>query len=189
MNQKQEKLKTLEEEMRKDKKLPLKSNLVFGEGSARAKIIFIGEAPGAKEDELGRPFVGHSGKLLEESLKEIGLKREDVYITNIVKRRPPENRDPSLKEIEAYQPYLERQLEIIKPKIIVSLGRFSLNYFFPDLKISEAQGRIFAYELGSETKFTVKILPIFHPAAAFRKKENLIKFKKSFRILSNFLKS
>ncbi|MBN2854477.1 uracil-DNA glycosylase [Patescibacteria group bacterium] len=183
MSQKQEKLKMLEAEMRKNKKLPLKSNLVFGEGSVKAKIVFIGEAPGAKEDELGRPFVGRSGKLLEESLEEIGLKREEVYITNIVKRRPPENRDPSLKEIEAYRPYLEKQLEIIKPKIIVSLGRFALNYFFPDLKISEAQGRIFDYELGSENKFKVKLLPIFHPAAAFRKKETLKEFKKSFKLL------
>lgn len=186
MTQKQEKLKILEAEIRKNKKLPLKSNLVFGEGSANAKIVFIGEAPGAKEDELGRPFVGRSGKLLEESLKEIGLKREEVYITNIVKRRPPENRDPSLKEIEAYRPYLERQLEIIKPKIIVSLGRFALNYFFPDLKISEAQGRMFDYELGPENKVKVKILPIFHPAAAFRKKETLKEFKKSFKILNSF---
>ncbi len=181
MNKKQEKLKALEAIMRANKKLPLKSNLVFGEGSINAKIIFIGEAPGAKEDELGRPFVGRSGKLLEESLKEIGLKREDVYITNIVKRRPPENRDPNPKEIEAYKAYLEKQLEIIKPKIVVSLGRFALNYFFPYLKISEAQGKIIDYRF--------KILPIFHPAAAFRNKKTLKEFKKSFRILSNFLKS
>lgn len=179
MSLKQEKLKMLELEMRANKKLPLKSNLVFGEGSASAKIVFIGEAPGAKEDELGRPFVGRSGKLLEESLKEIGLKREDVYITNIVKRRPPENRDPSPQEIEAYKPYLEKQLEIIKPKIVASLGRFALNYFFPDLKISESQGKIIDYKF--------KILPIFHPAAAFRNKKTLKEFKKSFKVLAKKL--
>jgi DNA polymerase len=186
MSLKQEKLKALEAEMRKNKKLPLKSNLVFGEGSVNAKIVFIGEAPGAKENELGRPFVGRSGKLLEESLKEVGLKREAVYITNIVKRQPPENRDPSLKEIEVYRPYLKRQLEIIKPKIIVSLGRFALNYFLPDLKITEAQGQIFDYKLDSENKFQVKLLPIFHPAAAFRKTETLKEFKKSFKLLNSF---
>ena len=179
MTLKVEKLKTLETEMRANKKLPLKSNLVFGEGLANAKLVFIGEAPGAKEDELGRPFVGRSGKLLEESLKEINLKREDVYITNIVKRRPPENRDPNPQEIEAYRPYLEKQLEIIKPKIIVSLGRFALNYFFPDLKITGAQGKIFY------NKF--KILPIFHPAAAFRNKKTLKEFKKSFKVLEKEL--
>ncbi|NCN22043.1 hypothetical protein GW934_00945, partial [Candidatus Falkowbacteria bacterium] len=124
-----------------------------------------------------------------ESLKEIGLKREEVYITNIVKRRPPVNRDPNPREIEAYKPYLEKQLEIIKPKIIVSLGRFALNYFFPDLKITGAQGQVFDYELGSENKFKIKLLPIFHPAAAFRKKETLKEFKKSFKVLVRFLKA
>lgn len=179
MSLKQKKLKALELEIRANKKLPLKSNLVFGEGLASANIVFIGEAPGAKEDELGRPFVGRSGKLLEESLREIGLKREDVYITNIVKRRPPENRDPKPQEIEVYKPYLEKQLEIIKPKMIITLGRFALNYFFPDLEISKVQGKVIDYKF--------KILPIFHPAATFRNKKTLKEFKKSFKVLKEKL--
>ncbi len=179
MSQTEEELKNLNSKMIRDKKLPLKSNLVFGEGKAKVKIVFIGEAPGAEEDKLGRPFVGRSGKFLDKHLEIIGLKREDVYITNIVKRRPPLNRDPKPEEIESYRPYLEKQLEIIKPKLVVTLGRFSLNYFFPDLKISIVQGKILDYK-----KF--KVLPVFHPAAAFRKKDNLEEFKKSFQIIKKF---
>jgi len=168
------KMNKLYQEMLENKKLPLSpANLVFGEGSVDAVIFFIGEAPGAKEDELVRPFVGRSGQLLTKMIENIGLKREDVYISNIVKRRPPENRDPSPKEIEAYTPYLKKQIEIINPKIIVTLGRFSMNHFVPDAKITRDQGKIF--EISGQ-----KIMPILHPAAALRGNKNMAEFKKSF---------
>ncbi len=180
MINKEQQLKKLEDEMRFDKKLAFSTNLIFGEGSAEAKIIFIGEAPGAKEDELIRPFVGRSGKLLNSSLENIGLKRADVYITNIVKRRPPENRDPSILEIEAYRPYLKKQLEIIKPKIIVTLGRFAMNYFLPEAKMIRDQGKVFNLD-----KFL--LMPIIHPAAAMRSKKSLKSFNDSFLKLKDLL--
>lgn len=182
------KLEALNLEIKNNKKLPLKSNLVFGEGPISARFVFIGEAPGANEDKLGRPFVGCSGKLLEKSLVEIGLKRQEVYITNIIKRRPPNNRDPKPREIKAYRSYLERELEIIKPKLVITLGRFALNHFFPDLKISNVQGKVLDYELKSENKkkLAIKILPLFHPSATFRNKKMLEAFKKGFDVIRNF---
>src|SRR5258708_36834114 len=127
----------LEAEIAADASLPLReSNLVFGEGNTDCEVMFIGEAPGLNEDRLKRPFVGRGGQLLDQMNTEIGWKRADVYITNIVKRRPPENRDPLPNEIEAYKPYLTRQIEIINPKIIVTLGRFSMTYFLPESKIT-----------------------------------------------------
>src|SRR5260221_11477087 len=139
---KKEKLEKLEAEMAADKKLPLRTNLVFGEGNPDCDVLFIGEAPGRDEDIQKRPFVGRSGQLLRKSIRELGWKEGDVYITNIVKRRPPENRDPLPEEIEMYQPYLTRQIDIIKPKLIVPLGRFSMNYFLPSAKITRDQGKI-----------------------------------------------
>ena len=180
MKNKELQLENLFKEMLQDKKLPFSSNLVFAEGSAEAEVVFIGEAPGAKEDELLKPFVGRSGKLLTESLKEISLERNDVYITNIVKRRPPDNRDPNLQEIAAYKPYLDRQLAIIKPKIIVTLGRFALNYFLPAEKITQAQGKVFLVA-------NLKILVMFHPAAALRRKKLKEEFKNSFKVLQKLL--
>lgn len=177
---KEKQLKKLEDEMRLDKKLAFSTNLVFGDGPAEAKIVFIGEAPGAKEDLEGRPFVGRSGKLLSAALEDIGLKREDVYITNIVKRRPPENRDPSILEIEAYSSYLKKQLHIIKPKVVVTLGRFSMNYFLPEAKISRDQGNLFEID-------GFKLMPIIHPAAAMRSTCNLKSFNDSFLKLKNLL--
>lgn len=156
-------LKNLHEEVARDASLPLyrEASLVFGEGNPEAEVMFIGEAPGFHEDRLGRPFVGTAGKLLDKLLLGIGWRREDVYITNIVKRRPPENRDPLPEEIEAYKPYLTRQIEIINPKAIVPLGRYSMNYFLPEAKISRDQGRVFF--VGGR-----RIIPMFHPAAALR---------------------
>lgn len=133
--------------------------LVVGEGSANADIVFIGEAPGAKEDQLGRPFVGAAGKFLDEMLDTINLSRADVYITNIVKYRPPGNRDPLPEEKAAFLPYLNKQLEIIKPKLIVFLGRHSMNVFLPELRISEAHGQA-VYQDGRV------YIPLYHPAAA-----------------------
>jgi uracil-DNA glycosylase family 4 len=168
--------KNLEAEMVADKILPLTTNLVFGEGSPDAEVIFIGEAPGANEDIEKRPFVGRGGQLLRKNIRNIGWKEEDVYITNIVKRRPPENRDPLPEEIEAYKPYLARQIEILAPKVIVTLGRFSMNYFLPMAKITKDQGKIFRL-----SKYCV--LPMFHPAAALRNPEVMREFEATFKKL------
>lgn len=182
MKNKEKQIFELSKLMKADKKLVFKTNLIIGEGSLDSEIVIIGEAPGAKEDELKRPFVGRSGKLLDATLESIGLKREDVYITNIVKRRPPENRDPSPLEIAAYKPYLEKQLTIIKPKIIITLGRFSMNYFLPEAKIMRDQGCLFDF-----TEF--KLMPIIHPAAAMRSKKNLEAFTEAFKKLKKELKN
>jgi uracil-DNA glycosylase family 4 len=175
-------LEKLESEMEADKNLPLRpANLVFGEGNIDCKVLFIGEAPGAKEDELKRPFVGRSGQLLDKNVERIGWKREDVYITNIVKRRPPENRDPSPAEIEAYKPYLTKQIEIINPRVIVTLGRFSMNYFLPEAKISKDQGKVFNVD-------GRLLMPMFHPAAALRGTVKMKDFEKTFSKLAKLVK-
>jgi len=137
---------------------------VPGDGNPSAKIFFIGEAPGKKEDEGGTPFTGAAGKFLNEMLEMIHLKREDVYITNIVKYRPPDNRDPLPSEKEACRDWLLEEINFIKPKIIVFLGRHSMNDFFPDLKISDAHGKLIYKKLnGIKTKY---FLPLYHPATA-----------------------
>ena len=174
-------LKKLEQEIANDKNLPLKSNLVFGEGNPDCEVLFIGEAPGLVEDEQRRPFVGRSGQLLRKSGRELGWKEEDVYITNIVKRRPPENRDPLPEEIEKYKPYLTRQIEIINPKVIVSLGRFAMNYFLPFAKITRDQGKLF--KTGC-----LFVAPMFHPAAALRAPVMMDEFQKNFKKLPAMLK-
>ena len=174
-------LQKLKEAMFADKSLPLDTNLVFGEGNAEAEFFFFFEAPGAEEDKLVRPFVGRSGQLLRKNIRKIGWREEDVYITNIVKRRPPENRDPTPDEIEKYKPYLARQIKIINPKIIVPLGRFSMNYFLPLAKISRDHGKIFQAEGRT-------IFPLFHPAAALRSTDVLAELEKSFRKLPEIKK-
>lgn len=141
-----------------------RSNLVFGEGSPEAEIIFIGEAPGEKEDKQGRPFVGAAGKLLDEMIASVALMRKDVYIANVLKCRPPGNRDPLPDEVKACWPYLEKQVLTIKPKLIVLLGRHSLERFIPGQKISEVHGKPLRRNfpgLGSQVFF-----PVYHPAAA-----------------------
>ena len=143
---------------------------VIGEGSHDAKIMFVGEAPGRNEAATGRPFCGAAGKILDELLKSAGIKRQDVYITNIVKDRPPMNRDPLPEEIEIYGPFLDRQIAIIQPKVIATLGRFSMEYIMRkfDLSsrldtISRIHGIIFEAE-AEHGKIT--IIPLFHPASA-----------------------
>mgnify|MGYP003393206227 CR=1 FL=1 len=137
---------------------------VPGDGSAEAEIVFVGEAPGKKEDELGRPFVGSAGKFLAEMLAEINLKREDIYITNIVKYRPPNNRDPLPEEKSACRAWLLEELKIISPKLIIFLGRHAMNNFFPELKISSAHGKLLIKPFqGMSTKY---FFPLYHPAAA-----------------------
>jgi DNA polymerase len=135
------------------------TQLVMGGGSPNADVVFIGEAPGAKEDQLGQPFVGAAGKFLDEMLASIAMDRSSVYITNIVKYRPPANRDPLPAEIEAFKPYLYQQLEVIAPKLVVFLGRHAMSVFLPELKISQAHGRIYR-------KDNLTYMPLYHPAAA-----------------------
>ncbi len=135
------------------------TQLVFGDGSPDAQIVFIGEAPGKNEDLQGLPFVGAAGKFLNEMLATIGLKRADVYITNIVKYRPPQNRDPFPDEKLAFLPFLKAQLAVIKPKLIITLGRHSMEALLPGLKISDVHGQ--PKRLGGQV-----YLPLFHPAAA-----------------------
>lgn len=137
--------------------------LVMGDGNPTAGIVFIGEAPGKQEDEQGLPFVGASGRFLNEMLAAAGLNREDVYITNIVKYRPPNNRDPLPEEKRAFWPYLMRQLEIIHPKVVITLGRHSGACFIPDLVISKEHGhaRTVTYH-----DYEFLVIPLYHPAAA-----------------------
>jgi DNA polymerase len=146
------------------------TQLVFGDGNPNANLVFIGEAPGKKEDEQGIPFVGAAGRFLDEMLEMIGLKRSDIYITNIVKYRPPNNRDPLPEEKKTFLPYLQSQLEVIQPKVIVTLGRHSMNCFLPDLQISQVHGQPkrvrLSLKANSADTLEAVILPLFHPAAA-----------------------
>lgn len=135
------------------------TNLVFGDGNPDADIVIIGEAPGKREDEQGLPFVGASGKFLAEMLASINMRREQIYITNIVKYRPPNNRDPLPTEKTAFLPFLERQLDVIQPLLVVTLGRHSMNCFLPGLQISEVHGE-------PKRKGDRVYLPLYHPAAA-----------------------
>lgn len=139
------------------------TQLVMGDGDANADIVFIGEAPGKQEDAQGLPFVGASGKFLNEMLAAAGMKREDVYITNIVKYRPPDNRDPTPEEKQEFWPYLMRQLEIINPKVVITLGRHSGMCFIPELVISRDHGHARKVQF-QEHEFLV--IPLYHPAAA-----------------------
>ena len=139
------------------------TNLVMGDGNINADIVLIGEAPGKKEDETGLPFVGAAGKFLNEMLAGAGLVRSDVFITNIVKYRPPNNRDPLPEEKAAFWPYLVRQLDVIQPQVVVTLGRHSMEYFIPDRKISEIHGQPKRITFG-DSKLVV--VPLYHPAAA-----------------------
>ena len=162
-----------------------RNNPVPGEGGNKRSVMFIGEAPGKWEDIKGRPFVGAAGKYLDELLSSIGLTREDVYITNIVKCRPPGNRDPRDDEIEKCVPYLDRQISVLKPKIICPLGRFSSRYIlnkfgFEMSSISRVQGTVF--------KGDIIIIPMYHPAAALYHGEWKADLQKAFYLLRDVLK-
>lgn len=163
---------------------------VIGEGSHFAKIMFIGEAPGKNEAATGRPFVGASGKFLAEMLESVELKREDVYITNIVKDRPPENRDPTPSEIEQYGPFLDRQIAIIEPKVIATLGRFSMVYVMNRLglgfeiePITKAHGKSYTAKASYGNVF---IIPLYHPAAALYNGSLRGTLKKDFKVLKQY---
>lgn len=163
---------------------------VIGEGSHFAKIMFVGEAPGRNEARTGRPFCGRAGQILDELLNSVGIKREEVYVTNIVKDRPPQNRDPLPEEIKIYGPFLDRQIEIIKPELIATLGRYSMNYIMPKFglglelePISKAHGKTYEAE-ASYGK--IKIIPLYHPAVAVYNSHTLDTLKKDFEVLKEF---
>jgi len=157
-----------------------RTNAVPGEGPANAQLFFIGEAPGAQEDETGRPFVGRSGKLLISIIKEIGLSREDVFISSILNCRPPKNRTPKRSEIELCRPYVEKQIELINPRILVLLGRIAISSMVGPWKVTELHGRFF--EAKGRTYFMT-----FHPAAALRSSRVKDLMRDDFRILQSAL--
>jgi DNA polymerase len=172
------------QEIKDCRKCPLwktRTNLVFGSGSQRARVMFIGEAPGYHEDKQGKPFVGAAGQLLDSLLSSIGLKREEVFIGNVLKCRPPENRDPLLQEIETCKGYLYRQIEIINPPVICTLGRFSTNLILGrEVSISKVRGKIF--KVNGRT-----LIPIFHPAAALYTRANLPLLEADFQAIKQVL--
>jgi DNA polymerase len=169
--QKTKKLTELYIKMKADKTLPLQdgaTNLVFGAGSPSAEIMLIGEGPGYWEDQKGKPFVGNSGKFLDQLLHSIKLPRETVFITNVVNYRPPENRDPLPEEMAAFQPYIDKMIKIIEPKIIITLGRFSMAKFIPGVKISDVHGK---ERVINWKGHKIIIIPMYHPAAGLRNGE------------------
>lgn len=190
--EKTEKLKKIRDEVWNLEGSPLytyrkKNNYypVIGEGNHSAKIMFIGEAPGKNEAETGRPFCGAAGKILDQLLENTSLKREEVYITNVVKDRPPQNRDPTLEEIETYFPYLIRQINIIKPRKIATLGRFSMKHIMEHFglgekiqPISRIHGEVFSVQ---SSYGNIKIIPLYHPAVAVYRPDKLPVLKKDFK--------
>ena len=193
---KQEELQKLADIIEEDDPTPdlrtQATQLVFGSGNPDADIVFIGEAPGKKEDQTGEPFVGAAGKFLDEMLASVHLKRDDIYITNIVKYRPPSNRDPLPEEKSAFWPYLLQQIAIIKPKIVATLGRHSGQAFLQDLRISADHGQPKRIQLTlSGREQSIVILPLYHPAAALYNgglRETLLEdFKAVPHIISNEL--
>ncbi len=158
-----------------------RTNAVPGEGPDRADIMFIGEAPGFHEDRQGRPFVGPAGQYLEELLGLIGMKREQVYICNVVKCRPPQNRDPEPAEMEACKPYLDRQIELVRPKVIITISRFAMARWFSGRKISEIHGQ--------PKKFGhLVVLPMYHPAAALHQPSLKRVLEEDFKRIPQILK-
>ena len=163
---------------------------VIGEGSLDANIMVIGEAPGKKEAETGKPFCGRSGKMLDQLFVSIGVSRDEVYITNIVKDRPPKNRDPLPEEIALYGPFLDRQIDIIKPKVLVTLGRFSMEYILKKYNleselepISKAHGK--QYE-ALALHGRIDIVPLYHPAAAIYNRSLIETLTEDFKILKKY---
>lgn len=187
MNKKEE-LDELKNEMERDDNLPLKTsgaNLVFGVGNPETEILFVGEGPGYWENLKKEPFVGNAGKLLDNLLLSIKLPRSEVYITNVVHHRPPENRDPLPEEISAYGKYLDKIIRIINPKVIVTLGRFSMGKFLPGAKISGAHGKIFDVVWNGKS---MTVVPMYHPAAALRRGDVMQQIKNDFLKLPSYLK-
>lgn len=158
-----------------------RTNAVPGEGPADADIMFIGEAPGFHEDREGRPFVGAAGKYLDELLASIGMQRAQVYICNVIKCRPPQNRDPLPEEMEACRPYLDRQIELINPRVILTISRFAMARWFPDKKISEIHGK--PKRIGHRV-----IVPMYHPAAALHQPSLKRVLEEDFKRVPQILK-
>lgn len=159
-------------------------DIVHGEGNQQAEIMLIGEAPGYYESVQRRPFVGRSGQLLRKVLVESGLLESQVYISNIVKVRPPDNRDPLPEEILAFKPYLDAEINLIKPKLIVTLGRFSMGKFLPEVKVSQVHGRLHKIRWNEQTLF---ILPMYHPAAALRATRIKLAFIEDFAKIAKII--
>lgn len=177
-------LEKLAAEVAQCQKCPLsrgRTRTVPGEGPADARLLFVGEAPGFHEDREGRPFVGAAGKFLEDLLRSIALTREQVYICNVIKCRPPNNRDPLPEDIEACRSYLDRQLDLIRPRVIVTLGRYSMARYFPNASISQIHGR--AKKIGE-----VLYLPLFHPAAALHQPRYKAAIEEDFLKIPGLLK-
>ncbi len=183
-----EKLSVLNTKWAKENTCKLKKTAtqpVFGEGSPTADIVFIGEAPGKMEDKTGKPFVGASGKFLAEMLDSIKLKREDVYITNIVKYRPPDNRDPLPEEKESCRQWLEAELNLIKPKLVVFLGRHAMRNFFPDYVIGDVHGTLIHKKI--PRVYTEYFLPLYHPASALYNGGMRETLKEDFVLISKII--
>lgn len=183
---KREQLENLHKEW-ESKSLPLRKdahNMVWGQGNLNSKIYMLGEAPGKFEDLQGKPFVGPAGRLLDKLLGSIGLKRENVFISNLVRFRPPENRDPKPEEIDAFEQSVDEEIKIIDPKIIVTVGRFSLNKFLPNAKISQVHGKVFQVKWKGKN---LMLIPIYHPAAALRRIDIKKQIKKDFQVIKKML--
>ena len=162
-----------------------RTRVVFGAGNADADLMFVGEAPGQQEDLQGLPFVGRAGKLLDELIGEIGLTRSDVFVANVLKCRPPGNRDPQPEEIESCRPYLHRQVELIEPRLICTLGNFATKLITRSNRgITSVHGRPQVHELGART---VRVLPLFHPAAALRSTGTLGQLREDFAGIRSLL--
>lgn len=163
---------------------------VIGEGSLHARVMFVGEAPGKQEAKTGRPFVGAAGKTLDKLLDSIGVEREDVYITNIVKDRPPDNRDPHREEIELYAPFLRRQIEIIQPTVIATLGRFAMDFMLDEFDLPEQGkriGELHGVVLSAQAFYgEIAILPLYHPAAALYNDQLRDVMQEDFHVLKQF---
>lgn len=153
---------------------------VPGEGDANARIMLIGEAPGQEEDKQGRPFVGKSGQKLTSYMNQAGLSRDQTYITNVVKHRPPNNRDPQQEEIEACSPYLRKQVEIIDPEIIITLGNFALNFILGRKGIAKARGQSYKQRVAGKER---KVIPTYHPAATLYNPQVESKIKQDFELI------
>ncbi len=181
------KLEKLKQQVKADKNLPFRdeaTNLVFGEGPENPTVMLIGEAPGKNEDLTGRPFIGSAGKILVELIESVGLTREQVYITSVIQYRPPKNRDPKPQEIALFQPYVDQQIKLLNPKIIVTLGRFSLSKFLPNAKIAEVHGK--PQEIIWEGLKLI-IVPMYHPAAIIYNQKLKQTLKEDFQVIKNFI--
>jgi len=184
---KKDKLDELKKKAQEDSTLPLKSgatNLVFGVGSPEAEILCLGEGPGYWEDMKAEPFVGNAGMLLNRLLLSIGIKREEVYITNVVMHRPPENRDPEPGEMAAYGPYVDGIIDILEPKVILTLGRFSMGKLIPGVFISDIHGK--PREIDWKGR-KITVIPMYHPAAALRNGAIMTKIKEDFAKIPSIL--